>query len=92
MLPMADNADMPRTNTEKLAHYEQRLDMWENAEADILAEGQSYVLDDEGLKRQLTNVSMAEVRRQIILYNNRIIRLRRAMATRGGNMVFGRGR
>jgi hypothetical protein len=89
---MVDNAPMSMTNTEKLVHYEQRLQMWEKTEEDIATLGQSYSIDDEGLSRRLDTASLPEVGKRINYYNNKIIKLKRMMNGSNGRIINVRGR
>lgn len=89
---MPDNAGMSRTTADKLAYYEQRLQMWEKTEEDIATLGQSYSIDDEGLSRQLSAANLPEVGKRIVYYNNQIIKLRRVLNGSNGRIINARGR
>ena len=80
------------TNAEKLAKYEAKLVIWEEAEESVALKGQSYMYDDGDLKRQLTQANITEIRHMISFYENKIAKLERIIDGTAKSIVYARGR
>ena len=61
-----------------LAKAQQMLDLWLGAET-ALATSQSYEITIEGNTRKLTRASLADVSKQVAIWNSRVI----SLSTRG---------